>query len=1340
MKTAKRLASLLLCFALLTVIFAGTVNVQAQAGGGLSIDSFSLNVSSPQPAGSQLTMTASGSGGTGGLQYKFSYEKDGMWVRIQDYSKASTATWRPPEPGDYTVTVFIKDSSGTEIAKGIPFTAEDPIPVEVTSFTVDPSSSQPAGSAVSLAASASGGQGGFQYKFSYEKDGAWVRIQDFSPSPEAQWIPMEPGAYTLVVFVQDAAGTEEVKSAQFQVTDPPALQVDSITVDPGSSGQVGDEVTLRAQGSGGAGKLQYKFSYEKDGSWVRIQDYSFSNTAQWQLQEPGDYTVTAFIKDGTGMEIAKGTAFHVEAGPSPEITRVSVDKPSPQPAGNALQISAQAASGVGSLSYKFSYEKDGSWVRIQDYSSSQTATWVPQEPGTYKVVAFVKDSQGIEVAKGVDFQVTEAIPLRVTSFTASPPSPQYTGTSIQLTAQAEGEGELEYQFLYRTDGPWQELQGYSSKNTALWQPKSEGVYSLAVSVKNREGQEITQILSYEIQSKSPIVIEDFQANVPSPQLTGTEIRLTAYASGGKGTLQYRFAYQKDGKWETLQDNSPSHSMVWIPETAGSYTLGVFVTDETGSQESKTMEFQVRSPNPIEISSLVASPEGSQTLGGDVALAASASGGEGALQYRFAYQKSGEEWKTVQDYSQEQAALWTPEEAGEYRLAVFVKDSLGNEEQTSISYQVEEPDPVEITEFRIDHDSPQQPGTAISLFATAKGGVGDYEYRFGYQEGDHWVYLGDYSTKNYITWVPTEPGTYVLAAFAEDRLGAEGYTTAEFIIEDREEPLEITGFSTEQDSPQLEGSSIRMTAQAQGATGSYEYQFSYQKAGENWNTIQDYSDANHAVWTPQEAGLYTLRVSVRSGEQETSQVIEHYVINRYIADDTGGIALTGSTRSVPAGKSLYIKAGSSNVQWTTNNPSIATVSKEGYILGVNPGEARIVAYDDYGNRVSCYITVEEAQPVKFSYTSPNIVPKNGEVTLVAITDLDRSMVEFDVEQNGGITSVRATEKVRDGDTYKWTAKMTVNSAGVFTVKAYSKVGDGGWETCDDGKTTIFVTNSTDIMTTRVEERRASDRCLDFIATCEGFSSQVYPDTVANNIPTVAYGYVFYPGDTFYNNLTKDEGWALLVQETNRGGYTTSVNRFLMNNQIRCNQQQFDSLISFSYNVGTGWITNSSTQDLRNILLRARSTNPGTGGGGATITTGIVSGGGQGINIRSGPGTNYPVLYALSDGTVVQLIDETKYNGDWYKLKTTDGSAAYCHSDYIVNVVTTGGSGGTGELDLNYVDQDALITEMSSWHHAGGKCVLGLLTRRFDELEIFLYGEYNRGYRLSDHHFPIPDCYQ
>ena len=42
------------------------------------------------------------SGGTGGLQYKFSYEKDGAWVRIQDYSKSSSATWRPPEPVSYT--------------------------------------------------------------------------------------------------------------------------------------------------------------------------------------------------------------------------------------------------------------------------------------------------------------------------------------------------------------------------------------------------------------------------------------------------------------------------------------------------------------------------------------------------------------------------------------------------------------------------------------------------------------------------------------------------------------------------------------------------------------------------------------------------------------------------------------------------------------------------------------------------------------------------------------------------------------------------------------------------------------------------------------------------------------------------------------------------------------------------------------------------------------------------------------------------------------------------------------------------------------------------------------
>lgn len=728
------------------------------------------------------------------------------------------------------------------------------------------------------------------------------------------------------------------------------------------------------------------------------------------------------------------------------------------------------------------------------------------------------------------------------------------------------------------------------------------------------------------------------------------------------------------------------------------------------------------------------------LGSTVQLSASATGGEGSLRYRFAYQKNGGDWKEIQAYSSSGTAKWIPEESESYLLAVYVRDSQGNEAKSTLSYSIKQPDPVVVTGFSQSLASPQQPGTTIRLSAAATGGVGSYQYRFAYQKNGSWVYFNDYSSASSLLWTPMEAGDYTLAAFVKDSLGAEASKTANYQIIKQNDPLEIAAFTANKSSPQVEGASVLLSAQARGGNGSYEYQFSYQESAGSWINIKNDSSSSSTTWMPQQAGLYTLRVTVRSGKETVSEEID-FVINRYIAADTGGITLSGTSGTVPAGKSLYIKAsGSSNIKWMSENPSIAKISSTGYIEGVHPGKVRVVAYDPSGHRVSCNVTVQEAAPIKFAYTSPNIVPKNSEVSLIAITDLSRTEVEFDVETASGTTTVKANQKEKDGNTYKWTAKLKMNSAGSFEVKAYSRIGSGGWETCGDGKTSAFVTASTDVLTTRCEERRASDRCLDFIAACEGFSSTVYPDTLANNIPTVAYGYVFYPGDTFYDNITRSEGWALLVQETNRGGYTSSVNRFLLNNEIRFNQQQFDSLVSFSYNVGTGWITSSSTKDLRNILLRARSSS--SSGGGITVTTGIVSGGGQGINVRSGPGTNYPRLYALSDGTVVTLIDETKYNGDWYKLKTTDGSAAYCHSDYISNVKTTatGPGGTTGTLDLNCVDRDALIAEMSSWHHAGGKCVLGLLTRRFDELEIFLYGEYNRGYSLSDHKFPIPSCYQ
>ena len=107
-------------------------------------------------------------------------------------------------------------------------------------------------------------------------------------------------------------------------------------------------------------------------------------------------------------------------------------------------------------------------------------------------------------------------------------------------------------------------------------------------------------------------------------------------------------------------------------------------------------------------------------------------------------------------------------------------------------------------------------------------------------------------------------------------------------------------------------------------------------------------------------------------------------------------------------------------------------------------------------------------------------------------------------------------------------------------------------------------------TTTEQRRASDKMIELIANWEGYSASVYADKLTSNqVPTLGYGLTLKEGDTFYNDLSKTEAWSLLVNTINDASYTTEVNKFITQNNLRMSQCQFDSLVSFGYNVGAGY---------------------------------------------------------------------------------------------------------------------------------------------------------------------------
>lgn len=294
----------------------------------------------------------------------------------------------------------------------------------------------------------------------------------------------------------------------------------------------------------------------------------------------------------------------------------------------------------------------------------------------------------------------------------------------------------------------------------------------------------------------------------------------------------------------------------------------------------------------------------------------------------------------------------------------------------------------------------------------------------------------------------------------------------------------------------------------------------------------------------------------------------------------------TTYTLNNAKTLYLKSYGSS--FSSSDPSVATVDSSGFVTAKKQGVAIITA-DYYGSKRTCAITVIGSDPIRFSYTSPNTASKNEKVALVAITDKQRTAVKFNVKVGSQTYSVAATSKTLDssGNRYIWKAYYTFKEAGEYPVTAYSMYQNNGkYSTCAAGKSTAFVTDVSSSSAVSFSERRPSDEILALNASYEGFVGTVYDDPLVSDTPTIGYGYVVRNGDVFYNGMSQEEAFALMISTMNDSYYSSAVNEFLSDYRIMFNQQQFDALVMLVYNLGSGVLYDDCVES---ILANCKDSN-------------------------------------------------------------------------------------------------------------------------------------------------------
>ncbi len=425
-----------------------------------------------------------------------------------------------------------------------------------------------------------------------------------------------------------------------------------------------------------------------------------------------------------------------------------------------------------------------------------------------------------------------------------------------------------------------------------------------------------------------------------------------------------------------------------------------------------------------------------------------------------------------------------------------------------------------------------------------------------------------------------------------------------------------------------------------------------------------------------------------------------------------INLSSTEGTVKKGMTLYVKSTTKDVKWKSSDESVATVDG-GFVYGAKKGTAIITAYTSDGEK-SCIVTVEAAEPVRFVYTSENSALLGDSVTFYAITDTSRTDVRFKLtDADGRISWLENPAKTKTDGRYIWSKSKKLNTAGVYTIIAYSHTkSNSEWKTSNGGSATTFVNSSDSRTAVSSGERRVTTNQINNIASFEGFLSTVTPDKLVADTPTVGYGRVVYAGSTFYNGMTRDEAYAYLVKTVNDSGYTSNVNKILRDNKIKFNQNHFDALVDFSYNLGAYAITNHEE------LIGTLQDSYGKSEYKKKAFTNVKA-----AELRKSADSSASVIKTLKPATEVTLGKKT--NG-YYKVTLDDETVGYVKSGQL-----TGRNADTSVRSLKNVKLKDFSKNFLAYHHASGNCYMGLLYRRVDEVETFFFGDYSANGKQNEY---------
>jgi PKD repeat protein len=230
------------------------------------------------------------------------------------------------------------------------------------------------------------------------------------------------------------------------------------------------------------------------------------------------------------------------------------------------------------------------------------------------------------------------------------------------------------------------------------------------------------------------------------------VHFTGSASGGNSPYTYRWTF---GDGDSSNQKDPSH----IYDESGSFTARLTVTDDSGTQDSASVNIHVSEPTPqLSVSASAAPLSGNAPL--NVSFTGSVSGGNSPYTYSWAFGDGGS--------SSQKDPSHTYSESGSFTARLTVTDDNGTQDSASVNINVSEPTP----QLSVSASATPLSGNAplnVSFSGFVSGGSPPYTYSWAFGDGGS-------STQKDPSHTYSQPGSYTATFTARDNAAQQRSAT------------------------------------------------------------------------------------------------------------------------------------------------------------------------------------------------------------------------------------------------------------------------------------------------------------------------------------------------------------------------------------------------------------------------------------------------------------------------------------------------------------------------------------------------------------------------------------